>query len=224
MDFKDLAQRVYACRECTRLRQYCQKISLQKKKIYQDQTYWELPIMGFGDHDARLVIVGLAPSAHGALRTGRPFTGDASGEWLYQVLFEMGFGNQPQKSFLYAQEGIINDGLFLKDAYITCAVRCAPPENKVNSQEKANCLPFLQQELLMLKKKKVILALGKLAFEQICKVFDVPAKGFAHGHQLALSHSVILCSYHPSPQNTHTGKLSWFMWRQIFSQAKALLG
>ena len=212
-----LQDQITRCTRCLRLREHCLGIALTKRKSFQNEQYWGKPVAGFGDPHAQLFILGLAPAAHGANRTGRIFTGDRSGEWLYRALHKTDFANQ-------AESHHRDDGLRLKNAYITCLVKCAPPGNKPTSQEILNCLPFLITELSLLRSAKVYLALGQMAYETIWKIFKGEAKKpkFKHGHVIDLGEDrTLILSYHPSQQNTFTGKLTEPMFDSIFSEAKA---
>jgi uracil-DNA glycosylase family 4 len=214
---------VIACTLCPRLVEYRQKIAREKRRAYRDHEYWGKPVPGFGDPNARVLILGLAPGAHGSNRTGRPFTGDASGKFMYPVLYETGFANQPT-----ATER--NDGLRLKDLYITAAVRCAPPDNKPRPQELANCAPYLDRELEGLKRVKVVVALGKIGFDAYLNYLQ--RRGlltrkrdylFQHGASYKMADGkTLLASYHPSNQNTQTGKLTRAMFLHIFKDAARL--
>ncbi len=216
-----------ACTQCDRLLGWCRQVAQEKVKRFQSETYWGKPVPSFGDPEARLLVVGLAPAAHGANRTGRMFTGDRSGEWLYRALYRAGFANQPQS--IHA-----DDGLQLNDAYITAIAHCAPPENKPTPLEIAACRPFLKRELTCMQRLKVIVALGKLAFDQVHSAwhethFDAlkPKQArpkFGHGVETQLAEQVVLIgSYHPSQQNTFTGKLTEPMLDAIFSRAKEMI-
>ncbi len=208
---------VEKCRACPRLIPYIQKIGEEKVKRFRDQPYWSKPIPGFGDPKARVLIVGLAPAAHGANRTGRMFTGDKSGDWLYGALYETGFANQPES---YARD----DGLQLRDVYITAVIRCAPPGNKPQKDEIRRCSGFFHQELELFAKAPVILCLGRLAFDETRKYFGVTGIDFGHGKEHALPNDrILLSSYHPSRQNTQTGRLKWKDWVGIFERTRALL-
>ncbi|HVI11122.1 MAG TPA: uracil-DNA glycosylase [Candidatus Binatia bacterium] len=215
-----LNRELIACTRCPRLVEYRERIAREKRRAYRDQEYWGKPVPGFGDPDARVLIMGLAPGAHGSNRTGRPFTGDASGKFMYPVLYETGFANQPQATDR-------NDGLELKDLYITAAVRCAPPDNKPLPQELAECSVFLDREIAGLKKVKVIVALGKIGFDAyvsyVKRSGQLPSRQgyvFKHGAQYRLPDGkVLLASYHPSNQNTQTGKLTREMFVDIFKRA-----
>ena len=216
---------VVACTRCPRLVAHCRKIAREKRRAYMDWEYWGKPVPSFGDPDARVLILGLAPGAHGSNRTGRPFTGDGSGFFMYPVLHRAGFANQPQGTHR-------GDGLELKDAYITSVGRCAPPDNKPTPQELANCSPFLDRELAGLKKVKVVVILGKIAFDGYLAALKRQGMlngrksqyVFGHGVQYKMPHGVtMLCSYHPSVQNTNTGRLNEKMFLEIFREAKRLV-
>lgn len=214
---------VTACTLCPRLVAYREQIAREKRRAYQDHDYWGRPVPGFGDPNARIIVLGLAPGAHGSNRTGRPFTGDASGKFMYPVLYETGFASQPNATDR-------NDGLKLKDIYITAAARCAPPDNKPLPQELANCAPYLDRELAGLTNARVIVALGKIAFDAYLNAFVRQGrlknkKGFMfqHGAQYRMADGrTLLASYHPSNQNTQTGKLTREMFLTIFKEAARL--
>jgi uracil-DNA glycosylase family 4 len=211
---------VVACTRCPRLVEYREMIAREKRRAYRDCAYWGKPVPGFGDPDARVLVLGLAPGAHGSNRTGRSFTGDASGKFMFPVLYETGFANQPN-----ATER--NDGLKLKDLYITAAVRCAPPDNKPLPQELASCAPYLDREMDGLKNVRVVVALGKIGFDaylNYLKRHDQLASRkdyvFQHGASYKmLDGKTLLASYHPSNQNTQTGKLTRPMFVRIFKEA-----
>ena len=218
-----LNHEVIACTRCPRLVAYRQQVAREKRRAYRDWDYWGKPVPGFGDPDARVLIMGLAPGAHGSNRTGRPFTGDASGSFMYPVLHEAGFANQPTAIDR-------NDGLQLTDLYITAAVRCAPPDNKPLPQELAECSVFLDREIAGLAKVKVVVALGKIGFDAYLNSLKrrglLPSRKpylFKHGaHYEMPDGKVLLASYHPSNQNTATGKLTRGMFLKIFKQAAKL--
>jgi len=220
-----LNKEVIACTRCPRLVEYRERIGREKRRAYLDWTYWAKPVPGFGDPDARVLILGLAPGAHGSNRTGRPFTGDSSGNFMYPVLHRTGFANQPTAKH-------VDDGLKLTDAYITAAVRCAPPDNKPTPQEIANCSGFLDRELDALANGKVVVALGRIGFDAYLNYLR--RKGvikskieyvFGHGVTYKLPNGkTLLASYHPSNQNTNTGKLTEEMFTEIFRKARRLLG
>jgi uracil-DNA glycosylase family 4 len=214
------------CERCPRLRKYCAAVAREKRRAYMSETYWGKPITGFGDSKARLVIVGLAPAAHGANRTGRIFTGDRSGDWLYRALHKAGFANQPTSTHA-------KDGLKLRDAYVSCVVKCAPPDNKRLPLELERCMPHLQAELAALERTRVYLALGGIALQGLWPLIGSrDAKGklgprpkFGHGAEAELADGRrLLMSYHPSQQNTFTGRLTEPMFDEVFVRARALLG
>ena len=215
-----LNQEIIQCRKCPRLVEWREEVARVKRKAYKDHEYWGKPVPGFGDPQARVLVVGLAPGAHGSNRTGRQFTGDASGGFLFPALYRAGFANQ-------AEAESRSDGLILKDMYITASGRCAPPDNKPSPAELNNCQSFLERELQIIQ-PKVIVCLGQIAFERILKI-DSEGKGrssiykFGHGASYQLQNIWIICSYHPSQQNTLTGKLTVDMFDQIWKKAKSLL-
>jgi len=213
-----LNKEVIACRKCPRLVEWREEVARVKRKAYRDQEYWGKPVPGFGDSQARVLVVGLAPGAHGSNRTGRQFTGDASGGFLYPALHRAGFANQPSAESR-------SDGLILKDMYITASGRCAPPDNKPSPEELNNCQPYLEREIEFLK-PKVIVCLGRIAFDRMLKIYsarDVKLK-FGHGAAYQLENETwLICSYHPSQQNTSTGKLTAKMFDTIWQKAKKLL-
>ena len=212
------------CSRCDRLRSYCKKVASEKRRAYLEWDYWGKPIAGFGDPKAFLWIIGLAPAAHGGNRTGRVFTGDRSGDFLYAGLHRSGFANQASS----VRRG---DGLELTDCYISAAVRCAPPGNKPLPEEIANCAGYLDEEWRLLRKKRVILALGKIAWDaamalagrQGCSV-PKPRPGFGHGHGVELGEIMLMGSYHVSQQNTFTGKLTADMFDRVLKWCRALGG
>jgi uracil-DNA glycosylase len=218
-----LNREVIACTRCPRLVIYRETVAREKRRAYKDCDYWGKPVHGFGDPQARVIVLGLAPGAHGSNRTGRPFTGDASGKFMYPVLHETGFANQPS-----ATER--NDGLQLKDMYITAAVRCAPPDNKPLPLELANCAPYLERELQGLNNAKVVVTLGKIAFDaylnsvkRLGKLESKKGLIFQHGAKYQMPDGrTLLASYHPSNQNTQTGKLTREMFLHIFKEAAHL--
>ena len=223
VQFEALASRIEACELCPRLRTYCAEIARVRRRAYADQTYWGRPVPSFGDPNARVLALGLAPGAHGSNRTGRPFTGDGSGNFLYPVLFETGFASQP---IAQCRE----DGMQLMDLHITSVVRCAPPGNKPLPTEIQHCAAFVDEESAMLKNLRVVVCLGKIAFAgyvahllRTGKISDRKGLVFRHGAE----HSVpggqhILATYHPSLQNTNTGLLTRAMFLDIFLRARAL--
>lgn len=221
-----LMQEVIACERCPRLRRYCHEIAATKRRAYLDWEYWGKPVPSFGDPKARVLIIGLAPGAHGANRTGRMFTGDRSGDFLYRALHETGFASQPTSVSK-------NDGLTLTGVYIAASAHCAPPDNKPTPQELARCRPFLEREIDLLKDVRVVVALGRIAFDGYLKILrdrgqiaSLAAFPFGHGaeHCTAPGYPVLLACYHPSQQNTSTGKLTAEMLREIFERARGLAG
>jgi len=219
-----LNDRITRCTRCPRLVAHREAIARSKRRQFHDWTYWGRPVPGFGDPDARLFVVGLAPAAHGGNRTGRVFTGDRSGDWLYEALHRFGFANQPHSTHR-------DDGLRLTDCYVAAVVRCAPPDNKPRPEEFAACRPYILEELRQLRKLRVAVALGKIAFDQYlhaCRELGhpvpSPAPRFAHGAKYRFSWGVTLIgSYHPSQQNTFTRKLTRPMFHAVFKRASALL-
>jgi uracil-DNA glycosylase family 4 len=218
-----LNHEVIACTRCPRLVEYREMVAREKRRAYRDCAYWGKPVPGFGDPEARVLIMGLAPGAHGSNRTGRPFTGDASGKFMFPVLHETGFASQPNATD-------VDDGLRLKDLYITAAVRCAPPANKPTPQELAECSYFLDREIAGLERVKVVVALGKIGFDAYLNYLK--RRGllatrlpylFKHGASYRLPDGKrLLASYHPSNQNTQTGKLTQKMFVEIFKEAARL--
>ena len=217
---------IISCERCTRLRDYCRQVGREKRRAFRDESYWARPVPGFGDPRARLLILGLAPAAHGANRTGRVFTGDgagASGDFLMASLHRCGFASIPTSRR-------VDDGLTLTDAYIAAAVRCAPPANKPTPEEIANCLPHLEAEVDALARIRVVVALGKIGFDaylQLLKRRGItvrPRPQFAHGSMAQLPNGhVLLGCYHPSRQNTNTGKLTPSMMDRVFRKAQRAL-
>jgi uracil-DNA glycosylase len=193
-----------------------ERVALEKVYRFRDQDYWGKPLPGFGDSTAELVVVGLAPAAHGGNRTGRIFTGDASGDWLYRALYRAGYANQPTSTRR-------DDGLHLTDAYVTAVVRCAPPGNRPTPEERDNCLPYVERELRLLP-WRVIVALGSFAYDGIARATGLrPRPAFGHGVEVSLPDGrTIICSFHPSQQNTFTRKLSEEMFDAIFRRAREL--
>jgi uracil-DNA glycosylase len=224
----EISEAVVSCEKCPRLRRYCEMVAREKRRAYRDDTYWGRPVPGFGDPRARLLIVGLAPAAHGGNRTGRVFTGDSSGDFLARALHTAGFANQPTSERR-------DDGLVLTDAYITAAARCAPPDNKPTPDELARCLPFLAAEVAALVRLQVVVALGRIAFDTVARLFRLrPVAGaagpsarpaFAHGavHAVGGTLPTLVASYHPSRQNTNTGRLTQAMFDAVFAEARRRL-
>jgi len=219
-----LQQEIVNCNRCPRLREHCQNIAMVKRRAYRDWEYWGRPVPAFGDPKARVLILGLAPGAHGSNRTGRMFTGDASGEILYRVLHKTGFASQPDSVSR-------DDGMELHDLIITAAARCAPPGNKPSPAELRNCRPFFERELELLDSVKVVVALGKIAFDTYLEVLKSRGvissrAGFVFGHDCefrkAPGQPRLVSSYHPSQQNTSTGKLTEKMLADVFRRARRL--
>jgi uracil-DNA glycosylase family 4 len=208
-----LQNKIVACTRCPRLRDHCREVAEVKRRAYLDQEYWGKPVPSFGDPQARVLILGLAPGAHGANRTGRMFTGDKSGEFLFRALYETGFANQPTSISR-------DDGLTLTGAYISASAHCAPPDNKPAREELLNCRPYLERELKLLKNLRVVVALGKIAFDTYLSLIK-ERRAFGHNVKHDLNPTLI-ASYHPSQQNTSTGKLTAAMLREVFEQARAL--
>lgn len=191
-------------------------MAIDKVKRFESYDYWGKPLTGFGDVNAELLIIGLAPAAHGGNRTGRMFTGDSSGDWLARVLYDFGFASKPTSES-------ISDGLFLINTYITASVRCAPPQNKPSREELYNCSFYLKEELKLLKNTRVIICLGKIAFDTCSKLLGIKGYKFSHGNMIKYGKFTIISSYHPSRQNTQTGKLNWKQWAKIFFTVKNML-
>jgi uracil-DNA glycosylase family 4 len=216
-----LQDKIIQCGACPRLRAHCTHMAQVKRRSYAEETYWGKPITGFGDPRARLLIVGLAPAAHGANRTGRIFTGDRSGDWLFRALHRAGFANQPSSLSR-------DDGLKLRDTYVTCVVKCAPPDNKPNPTELKRCISWLDRELKELSRVRVVLALGQIALQGVWPKISPPGTArpkFGHGLSYPLEGGRhLLLSYHPSQQNTFTGRLTEPMFDSVFARARELIG
>ena len=206
------------CFACPRLVAWREQVAADKRAAFRDEDYWGRPVPGFGDPSARLLIVGLAPAAHGGNRTGRVFTGDRSGDWLFGALYRAGYANQPTSVH-------VDDGLELKDAYVAAAVRCAPPDNKPTTEERDRCLPYLVRELQLLDRVKVVVVFGQFAYDVMARELGVrPRPKFGHGVEAPIGDGrTILCSFHPSQQNTFTGKLTEEMFDGVFQRARALI-
>ncbi len=224
MTLELLTDEIVQCRKCPRLVAWREEVAHKKRRAYRDWEYWGKPVPGFGDSQAQVLVVGLAPGAHGSNRTGRMFTGDASGEFLYAALHRAGFANQPH-SFQ------CGDGLTLQRIFISAVCRCAPPDNKPLPEEIRHCLPFLEAEIQYLHGIQGIVALGRIAFEQVTRLYSAEKKTalgllFQHGAHYVLGdgHPWLLASYHPSRQNTQTGRLTVAMFDQIWDQAGKLIG
>lgn len=217
MSLSVLNKEILACRKCPRLVEWREKVAREKRRAYQDWDYWGKPVPGFGDPHARVFVVGLAPGAHGSNRTGRQFTGDASGNFLYPALYRAGFASQPESISR-------NDGLVLTDLYTAPVCRCAPPENKPSHAEMKNCQPFLERELKLIK-PRVIVALGRIAFDSVLRIYSIQNSSLKFAHAAKYQFPTggwLLCSYHPSQQNTLTGRLTAAMFDQIWQLAKEL--
>ena len=212
-----LRRRVIDCHACPRLVEWREQVSIDKRASYRDEEYWGRPIPGFGDPKASIVVLGLAPAAHGANRTGRVFTGDRSGDWLFRAMHKAGLANQ---ALSHGRE----DGLELTNAWVTAAVKCAPPGNKPETSERDSCRPFLQREFALLRNAKVVVCLGGFAYEAACSEFGVrPRPKFGHLVEASTDSGLtLLCSFHPSQQNTFTGRLTEPMLDAVFTRALVL--
>ena len=212
-----VAAEIVACRNCPRLVEWREAVAAAPRASYRGEHYWARPVPGFGDPAARVVLVGLAPAAHGGNRTGRVFTGDRSGEWLYRALWRAGFANQPESVSR-------DDGLRLTAAYVTAAVRCAPPANKPTVEERDTCQPYLVRELALLHQRRVTVVLGQFAYDVMMRLAGLrPRPRFGHAVEVAMPDgTTLLCSYHPSQQNTFTGTLTEPMFDAVFSRAREL--
>jgi uracil-DNA glycosylase len=216
-----LTEEIVACRRCPRLVEWRERVAREKVARFRDETYWGRPVPGFGDPDARILLVGLAPAAHGGNRTGRVFTGDASGDFLWAALHRTGFADRPSSRRA-------DDGLTLTDVYIAAAVRCAPPANKPTPEERDNCAPYLARELGLLERVRILLALGAYGWDAALRAMasngDRPASAtrphFSHGAEVAVGRFTLLGTYHPSQQNTFTRKLTPAMFDAVISRAK----
>ncbi len=223
-----LGHDIETCRACPRLVAWREEVAIEKRAAFRDETYWGRPVPGFGDPAARIVVVGLAPAAHGANRTGRMFTGDRSGEWLYRALWRAGLASSPVSVGR-------DDGLRLRGAYITATVRCAPPQNKPTTDERDRCQPFLERELALLPEARVFVVLGQFGYQVLARMLGVrPRPRFGHGVEVPVGPDdgpgndqgprTIVCSYHVSQQNTFTGRLTEPMLDDVFTRARALAG
>jgi len=219
----ELNERLVACRRCPRLVSWREQVAAERRAAFAGEEYWGKPVPGFGNPSARLLVVGLAPAAHGANRTGRMFTGDRSGDWLYRALHEAGFADR-------AESRHRQDGLRLTDAYITAPVRCPPPANRPTAAERGNCRPWLEEEYRLLARVQVIVALGAVAYEEVLRLLvgrgvavPRPRPRFAHGLTVETGGPVLVCSYHPSQQNTFTGRLTRSMLDAVFAAVRARL-
>jgi uracil-DNA glycosylase family 4 len=221
-DLDELASEIHGCRKCPRLVDWREERAADPPRRYKGEDYWARPISGFGDFAARLAIVGLAPAAHGANRTGRIFTGDRSGDWLYAALYRAGYANQPSSERR-------DDGLELSDAYVTAVVRCAPPANRPTPEERDTCMNYLERELALLKNCRTIVTLGAFAWDGSLRALGAlgeesprPRPKFGHGSKATVGDWTLLGCYHPSQQNTFTGRLTGKMLDAIFAQAREL--
>lgn len=219
----ELNGRLVRCRRCPRLVAWREQVAAERRAAFATEDYWGRPVPGFGDPAARLLVVGLAPAAHGANRTGRMFTGDRSGEWLYRALHRAGFSDR-------AESRHRGDGLRLTDAYVTAPVRCAPPANRPTAAERGNCRPWLAEEFRLLTRVQVIVCLGAVAYDEVRRLlvgqgvaFPRPRPRFAHGLVVETGGPAVVCSYHPSQQNTFTGRLTVSMLDEVFAAARARL-
>ena len=224
-DFLSLEREIVECRRCPRLVEWRERVAREKVRRFRSETYWGRPVPAFGAPDATLVVIGLAPAAHGGNRTGRIFTGDRSGDWLYEALYQFGFANQPKSVS-------VDDGLIVNDCLITAVVRCAPPDNKPLPEEANNCREYLHLELQLASRKRIVIALGRIAFDAFLKIRQAaeeqpayPKPVFRHGGEWDLPEGItLIASYHPSQQNTQTGKLTRPMFHQVFRRARGILG
>lgn len=224
-ELAQLERQVIACTRCANLIAYCRQVAKTRRRMYRDCDYWGKPVPGFGDPRAELLILGLAPGAHGSNRTGRMFTGDRSGDFLYRALHAAGFANQPTSRDR-------NDGLKLRNCYITASLRCAPPKNKPTPQELRNCRPHLEREFEILTRVRAVLVLGRIAFDSYLRVVGegqhFPPRStlvFSHGAGFTLPAGLprLFCSYHPSQQNTQTGRLTPEMFQQVLREIRDFL-
>lgn len=212
-EFHKLASEITDCHKCSRLVKWREKVAIEKRASYASENYWGKPISGFGDPRAKILVLGLAPGAHGANRTGRIFTGDRSGDWLFRAMHKAGLASQPES----ISRG---DGLKLKNAWVSTAVRCAPPDNKPSPIERKKCSPFLTRELALLSQVEVIICLGSFSLNAVCDELKIrPRPKFGHGVEVKHERYKIVCSYHPSQQNTFTGKLTEKMFDSVFKTA-----
>ncbi|MHA7647979.1 uracil-DNA glycosylase [Nitrosopumilus sp. S4] len=212
---ESLNKKIASCKKCPRLAVYIRDVAKNKVRRFKDEKYYGKPLPGFGDVNAELLIVGLAPAAHGGNRTGRMFTGDSSGDWVAKVMHKHGYASIPTSQTK-------DDGLVLINTYITAAVRCAPPQNKPTKEEMQQCFGFLEQERKILKNVKIVLCLGRIAYDAACKLYEIKPEKFGHNKLFRYDNITILTSYHPSKQNTQTGRLTWAQWSAVFAKAKKI--
>jgi len=215
--WRELTAEVVECRKCPRLVEWREAAASEPRAAFRGQQYWARPVPGFGDTGARVLVVGLAPAAHGGNRTGRIFTGDRSGDWLFASLYRTGFANQPTSVSC-------DDGLELRDVYVAAAVRCAPPANRPTTEERDTCLPYLARELDLLTSVRVVVVLGGFAYDAFARVHTLPKPRprFGHGVEVRAGDLTVVCCYHPSQQNTFTGKLTEPMTDAVFVRAREL--
>ena len=218
MTMQQLNAELLDCRRCVRLVEWREKVALEKRAAYRNQVYWGRPVPGFGDPHGRVFVVGLAPGAHGSNRTGRQFTGDTSGDFLYPALFRAGFASQPTSVSR-------DDGLILTDLYTAPVCRCVPPNNKPTPQEMTNCQPYLEREFELIQ-PEILVALGRIAFDRILRILSIKETSISFGHNYV--HEIpngkyLVCSYHPSRQNTQTGRLTVTMFDQVWKTVRELL-
>ncbi|HEY9399656.1 MAG TPA: uracil-DNA glycosylase [Nitrososphaeraceae archaeon] len=209
-------EEIINCTRCKRLVTYTRLVGKNKVRQFSNDVYWAKPVTGFGDTEAKVLIIGLAPGAHGANRTGRLFTGDHSGQWLMRALYETGFSNIPTSTST-------DDGLILKNIFITSCIRCAPPSNKPLNSELANCSKYLIRELKLLKKVRVVITLGLISFQTYCRINHLRKLKFYHLADYPVNDKHLIASYHPSRQNTNTYRLTWEMWLEVFKLTKSIL-
>lgn len=211
----ELNQKIVSCKRCPRLVEYLNDVATKKVRRFRGQEYWGRPLAGYGDVNCSVLIIGLAPAAHGGTRTGRMFTGDSSADWLAKTLYQNKFATQPTSERS-------DDGYRLIGAYVTAAARCAPPQNRPTREELDSCAGYLKAELQALKSIRIIVCLGKIAFDSLCRIEKIKGGKFSHGHEFRHKNWIVICSYHPSRQNTNTGRLVWMDWNAIFRRARRL--
>ena len=216
LELDGLNRKIKGCTRCPRLAAYIRMVARDKVRRFAGERYYGRPLSGFGDVNAQLLVVGLAPAAHGGNRTGRMFTGDSSGDWLARAMHGAGFASRPASESRH-------DGLVLHNAYVTAAVRCAPPQNKPTREEMDNCLCFLEQELEILKDVQVVLCLGRIAHDAVCRLLGARPGKFGHDRLFLHQGYTVITSYHPSRQNTQTGRLKWEQWQAVFERARSAL-